>query len=514
MNTKFLPLILLLVLLRCDTLFAQPLFAREYAAPTDLSNMATHYNTSDGGMILLSHTVGSTTFMHYNVVVKNSANGSMQWTRRFIVPNANVSNIIQLSDGTYCFAYVEVGNNNRYKVIRLDAGGNTLYSNEYLLPQNYQCMHSPDLLAKPNGGFYIASHIRQVLVTYAWGLMEIDLTGNLLWSQYYNDNVEVNIGLDLCVNGDIIVCGARGTTMSTFNNPFVTRVSSTGQFLWSKTYSFPGTNVDAYAIQELSSGNIAVVGRVANIAPAFNHAFYIQTDAAGTLVRARRYGSSQSLMQANAAVVVENDNLLVSGNGGVNGSGSFFAKIDPNCDVIYAGIFNDVYGFSLGRTTLPGYSASGMQGNSQRTFLFTTDTTMNTCLGDPYVIDTVPFQLSASPLTGAVSMTMTQAAFQPLDTFVTVHSRDLCHDSTTGIETPDRIVVVQLQPNPADDQVAIHCAERMSCIELYDAGGRLVQQTKMNTTDHLLQLSAHAPGLYFVRVQTQTGVQSLRLIIE
>lgn len=506
---------LLIGLLKCSSVPAQPLFAREYAAPTDLSNIATHCNTSDGGMILLSHTVGSTNFQHYNVVVKNSANGSMQWSRRYAVPNATVSNIIQLSDGNYCFAYLEAASNTLYKVIRLDAGGNFLSAIQYALPGGFQSIHAPRLLAKPSGGFYMAAHVRQVMMTYAWALMEVDLNGTMLWSQYYNDNVEVNIGIAACANGDIVVCGARGTVMSSANNPFITRVSSTGQLLWSKYYTFSaGIYTDAYAIQELSNGTIAVVGRVTNNAPTFNQAFCLQTDPNGTVVRAKRYGNSQSLMQANATLVVENDNLIISGNAGNFGTGSFFMKIDPVCNVVSSEFFNDVSGFSLGRTTAPGYSVSGMLGTTSHTFLFTTDSTMNTCLGDPFVIDTAQCPVTTSALTGSAVFTLTQSTFVPADTFVAVLSSDICHDSATAIVPVEHTPVIRVFPNPAADIVTIHCAERMLYIAIYDPSGKIVQQTNVNTTDHTLNMLPYAAGLYVIRIQTENSVQSLRLVVE
>lgn len=497
----------------CSQLSAQTvLFEKDYAAPGDYSDIATHCNTSDSGMVLFSHTVGQG-FIHYNVIVKTTADGTVQWTRRLIVPNSNKSNIIQLTDGSFCFSWIEGTSNNTYRVVKFDTSGNTVYSNTYVLPGNYHCVASPVLCSEPGGGFYLSSSIRSVSVTYAWTLMEMDAAGNLLWSRFYNDNVDVNISMTRCANGDVLVCGSRGITMSATQYPFITRINSSGLLLWSKYYTYSGSHTHAYAIQELGNGNIAVAGRISGSMSVPNEAYYLQTDAGGVIINSVRYSNAQSLLQANSAIAVENNNLVISGNAGVNGNGTFCAKLDAQCNVLSVSFYTDVYGFSLGRTTGgPGYSVSGMEGNIQHMLLFTTDTTVNSCISSPFALNTAQFLPTESALTGSNTIAVTQNAFQLNDTILPLNSADLCPKMSVPFnEAAERL---QLYPNPATDFVVIQSDQQILSVEIFDLSGRLVISNPCAGVRTQVNVTSLIPGCYIIHIIHENHVESQRLIIE
>lgn len=59
---------------------------------------------------------------------------------------------------------------------------------------------------------------------------------------------------------------------------------------------------------------------------------------------------------------------------------------------------------------------------------------------------------------------------------------------------------VSIAPNPATNKVIVNGLRRSSTINLFDAGGKLLQTVKTNAETHELQLGNFPAGIYFLRV--------------
>ncbi len=84
---------------------------------------------------------------------------------------------------------------------------------------------------------------------------------------------------------------------------------------------------------------------------------------------------------------------------------------------------------------------------------------------------------------------------------------------TTGINDYTLDNSVTVFPNPTNGLVQIKNGEwRMENVEVYDAYGKLLNT--MNVNDHTanLDLSGYAKGTYFVRVTTEKGVVTKRVV--
>ena len=84
---------------------------------------------------------------------------------------------------------------------------------------------------------------------------------------------------------------------------------------------------------------------------------------------------------------------------------------------------------------------------------------------------------------------------------------------TTGINDYTLDNSVTVFPNPTSGLVQIKNGEwRMENVEVYDAYGKLLNT--MNVNDHTvnLDLSGYAKGTYFVRVTTERGVVTKRVV--
>ncbi|MDR1726262.1 MAG: T9SS type A sorting domain-containing protein, partial [Bacteroidales bacterium] len=69
---------------------------------------------------------------------------------------------------------------------------------------------------------------------------------------------------------------------------------------------------------------------------------------------------------------------------------------------------------------------------------------------------------------------------------------------------------ISVYPNPAHKEINITCGEKINSIEVVDLLGKVVYQGKETTID----VSAFAKGNYFVRVQTEKGTITKKVIVE
>lgn len=70
---------------------------------------------------------------------------------------------------------------------------------------------------------------------------------------------------------------------------------------------------------------------------------------------------------------------------------------------------------------------------------------------------------------------------------------------------------VSIYPNPATDVVTINAKSNITSVQLYDVNGRLLQSNSANDVTAKLNIANQPTGLYFVKVVTQNGVQSVKI---
>jgi len=81
-----------------------------------------------------------------------------------------------------------------------------------------------------------------------------------------------------------------------------------------------------------------------------------------------------------------------------------------------------------------------------------------------------------------------------------------------GVPTEDVVLeVVSFYPNPASDVLNIR-ANNIKTIEIINMMGAIIINTSASGNTHTLDISSLTPGLYFIRVTTETGVSVGRFI--
>lgn len=82
-----------------------------------------------------------------------------------------------------------------------------------------------------------------------------------------------------------------------------------------------------------------------------------------------------------------------------------------------------------------------------------------------------------------------------------------------GIEAALPDSAVDLTPNPASGEVTVRCSERMTLLELFNAAGDKVHSQQLSTTNYKLSTTNFPTGTYLVRITTEQGVATRKLVI-
>ncbi len=84
--------------------------------------------------------------------------------------------------------------------------------------------------------------------------------------------------------------------------------------------------------------------------------------------------------------------------------------------------------------------------------------------------------------------------------------------TNTGISDYDLESRVRVYPNPTVGKVTITAESQMECVNVYDVYGKLIQTLKVEDTSAEVDMSSYAAGVYFVRIQTDNGLVTKRVV--
>jgi Leucine-rich repeat (LRR) protein len=73
---------------------------------------------------------------------------------------------------------------------------------------------------------------------------------------------------------------------------------------------------------------------------------------------------------------------------------------------------------------------------------------------------------------------------------------------------------VVMFPNPAKNHISIHCDSIIKTVELFDIQGRMLQTAIVNSDAMMLDISDKSSGIYFVRITTEKGMKTEKLVKE
>jgi hypothetical protein len=81
-----------------------------------------------------------------------------------------------------------------------------------------------------------------------------------------------------------------------------------------------------------------------------------------------------------------------------------------------------------------------------------------------------------------------------------------------GIAQLNEKQALNLYPNPANGWVSLGIDGKITEVLVFDVSGRMVQG--LSLSENRLDLHGVQPGLYFIRVKTQKGSGTARLLVD
>ena len=85
--------------------------------------------------------------------------------------------------------------------------------------------------------------------------------------------------------------------------------------------------------------------------------------------------------------------------------------------------------------------------------------------------------------------------------------------SVTTVKEEDKNRDIHIQPNPVRDEATVSSGSSIKNVTLYDVYGKLVyRQSDINEKICKLSLSGLLPGMYIVKVETENGCKTQKMI--
>lgn len=222
--------------------------------------------SADGGALFLGRDVHDIQTKHDAWMVREDAEGQVQWAKGFATPGAGrffLFDAAELDDGSW----IAVGTAGVFDfppqaawVVRLSAEGEVLWQSEY---GGGIADTARSVAATSDGGFAVAGWTNSSGAGSddIW-VMKLDSDGDVEWQKTFggfdSDQAESIVELD---DGGFAVAGSSNSLTFSGHAPLVLRLGADGALLWHKVVASEVWG-DLGGVARTNDGQIVVVGRV------------------------------------------------------------------------------------------------------------------------------------------------------------------------------------------------------------------------------------------------------------
>jgi hypothetical protein len=246
------------ILIRTD-LNGDTLWTKKYGGIGD-DNGRYVRQTFDGGFIISGTTTSFVVGPPYVYVLKTDFKGEVEWSRTFGTGALDRTySICQTADSGFVALcnMPSLTNYGDIVLIKMNSRGDTLWTKSY---GGFGPDYGYEMQQTSNNGFAVTGVTTSFSGTCAY-LFVTDINGDLLWSKTYGAGDDTMRGNSVFQTSDhgFVICGhTYGFGAATYS-PFVIKVNSLGDTIWSKMY----TNLDLgtlHSIIQTFDGGYATVG--------------------------------------------------------------------------------------------------------------------------------------------------------------------------------------------------------------------------------------------------------------
>lgn len=495
----------------------QTIFQSTYGKnQNDFSN--TICETTDGGYIIAG-AQNSLSTRDDCLIIKINNSGDTVWTRLIAGGSWENINSVQECDNTDILI---VGTSDSYLGMfydvycaRLNNLGNMLWYGGFGNGGTNRYDAGEDFIEEQNSNFWV---LGETDMGIGGGyvdmyLFEINSAGVCLRTKTYGGTFnDYGKSIVLAKDGTIILGGSTSSFGAGNTDIALLDVDTSGSVIWSRTYGTSSWENLGDLIQD-GSGNIVIVGSKLS-ASGDTDIIIVKTDSSGNLIWSRRIGGTGNDL-ANSVALAKDGDYLITGSTvglGFGNSDAFLLKVNKEGSIIFSKVYGGTgydSGIQVKLTEDDGYIISG------KTNSFGMGGT------DAYVVKTNRNgESSCNEMNITFSVTIDSLisnAFSPIISSgggATLHTlypkagsnlSSLCFNTDTiyldSVENEvDFVSNDSYFPNPTSGELYFLNVVQGGTIEVMDALGKLVVQTKQINGDAFVDLKNQPRGIYFYRI--------------
>jgi len=464
----------------------------------------------DNGYMACGYLVPNPQDSSLAVVARLDSMLQVQWCKRIKVLEKDYFRCITaLSDGNFL-----IGGTGRYEyssfsggsLYKMDASGNIIWNKLY-----NDSFDDTTMEVFEQSDNTLVLFIRYGVFGQPTKILKTDSNGNLLHEfSIYNDNMTIGVFGDCVtktISGAYFLAGTVYSPTSGTNIYFIAKTSDVA-LIWYHEYDFGRNFAQLYGIAELSDGNIAVTGSLADTTTAnLSSIGAMKVDQnSGSVIWAKEIKQMEAYTQFGYGISpLENNELLLCSRATTAlGTKAFAAHLDESGNVSWARQYgNGSYnGFGI-----------GMERSGGR-FLFLGKTEL---YGGTYLVqtDAEGFSPCFTDLLNFYSSDLTVNVYTPPrnigdpevevmspsyeESSITLSENIICSGTVVIEETPN-IAQFKVYPNPADFFITVedmNGQNSSNSIEIYNTQGMLIYHTGLDRQKEVIE-TPFIPGLYFI----------------
>ncbi len=249
--------------------------------------------TSRGQIIACGHTYSNPPYDSADVyVVMTTPNGTLKWKRTYGAwSDDRGMEIIETTDGGFAIAgysrYVPLADVAQVYVLRLDSGGDTLWTRRY---GGAGSDYGSAIRQTPDGGFLIGGSTTSMGAgNYDMYLIRTDANGDTLWTRTYG-GVGDEFCSDICPTADTgyLLVGRTSSSGAGLYDLYIVKITSGGDVVWETTIG--GVNDDmAFCGRETPDHGYIVAGLTESTGAGLEDMYLVklETDVSGLVPHSR-----------------------------------------------------------------------------------------------------------------------------------------------------------------------------------------------------------------------------------
>ena len=269
---------------------------KSYATTAGSADASSVAETADGGYIVCG-TLNPGSPTSKVVLFKTDSDGNSQWANTYGGSKYEFGNgVIQTFDG----GYIIIGSTKSFGtnfddiyVIKTDSDGNLEWSKNIADTPVDDIDFGTSIVQAPDSGYVICGRIYNASNNSGdVGLIKLDASGNLLWSQSYGGTGDDRAySIALTSDGGFALSGWTNSFGAGGWDNYVLKTDALGSINWSKAFGGAGNDF-SYNISTTSSGGFVLTGTYDNLSAA--DVFLTEIDSMGDTLWTKNYGDNGS----------------------------------------------------------------------------------------------------------------------------------------------------------------------------------------------------------------------------